>query len=570
VKGTIRHTFGLKSPHYVKAILGLSRDTIDGDQYVEVCLAPLPPQAGPAVIRAVPIAELIDIHVGAVLVDNVVSGDHRIAPLSIDVQFGHDDRICGRDDMEQFGVARDDVRRPSMFLQTQSPEGRLVYLSMPEIFRFYYFSSSNIARALLSDSFLTPKQYIYAPRHTRWPDKDGLAKLVLRRGINKHDVLTIARILFAEQGIGLDRAREIYAGQIETTQGSVRRLIARPPFFGRTKLTCRGISRATGQSAPLLITRIDTCTAALPFRTLLWRFEDDYQTREWNGQIREPRQPGKPRGQRIGIGSAGFVYLDENEVPTNSFVCQIVEVEQFARRFPSATEIVIHRTKLDAQDDPASRSQALLHADPLNLSARKPSNRGDPAQKTQSVEPSSVHPVDGEANHADDPSTAHRPEVMQHSIALAAEIASIAGAEMSDRVVTRELAEAFSHRFNLFPREVDGKKKRWLYLDRERTVRRPLLIVELSRSSRYGYLIDMYRRGAETMCLMLLRTQLGARASDAQLREVIRHTAAARVRGCQTSTGALSALGLVLVHKPHRLTDLLATRAADYLRILAI
>lgn len=570
MSGRIRHTFELASPHFVRAILGISVESKGPDPFVDVCLSPLPPTRGESVIRSIPVGELIDLHAGAVIRDNVVAEDHLLRRYSLNVTFGSEDKVWGRDKLDRVAVQQGDVRQPTQFLQVAEENGRTVYISMAEIFRFYYLSSSVLARSLLSDAILTPEQTIYAPKHTVQPDEHGAAFLVLRRGMNKNDLLTIARLVLSPQRIGLERAKGIYLFKRDKRSGSILRLAARPPFDGQTQLECRGIPLSNDSTSPLLITRIDSCSAELPFNNLRWRYEDDYETQESNGQSKEPGMPGKPRGRKIGIGSQGFVFLDENEQPTTSFVSQLVEVEQFADRFPAVASLKIHREKLEAPQSGRAKARANVHDDPLNLSARKASGTADAKRKTQAVDPMSKHDVDGEPEDTGEKTKKCRLDVLEHSIELAKKIAAISEAKLIDRVVTDKSATAFGHYFNLLPAEVDGRPRRWLYLDDERKLRRPMLILEFERGDRYGYLIDIVRRGDESMSLMLLRTSSGAKATNDQLLEFVRQTASARVRDCPTSVSAMSIHGMELTHKPHRASEKLEPRAIEYCQILAI
>lgn len=261
MSGRIRHTFGLQSPHFIRAILGVSTKENGPDPFVDVCLAPLPPARGNSIICSVPLGELIDLHAGAVIRENVVAEDHLLQRFTLGMTFTGKEKVCGRAEMDRFAVEQSDVRQPTQFLEVQEDSGRTIYISMSEIFRFYYLSSSVIGRALLTDAILSPQQNIYAPKHTVQPDEHGAGFLVLRRGMNKNDLLAIARLVLSPDKIGLKRAESIYLYKRDRRSGSVLRLAAHPPFDGPTRLQCRGIALGNQETSPLLITRIDSCSA---------------------------------------------------------------------------------------------------------------------------------------------------------------------------------------------------------------------------------------------------------------------------------------------------------------------
>ncbi len=522
------------------------------------------------VTKSVPIGELIDLYGGALVVDNIVVGDRLLEEFEFEVDFQSDGTKVRRSQIEGATIGADDPRGDTMFLSLPTKCGRQIFIAMAEIFRFYYLSSSILARTVLGPEILEPRRSIYAPKHTSPESESAPARLVVRRGMAKGDVPTIARLVFSPDQVGLKRAKAIYTRSIGEVPKGPKLLAAEPPFVGDAKLRCRGRLTSDAADSPILITKLDSCSGPLYFESLEWRYEDDYKAPPKSKSGKEGKKKKKGR-RRIGTAELQFLYLDAGKLPSTDYVSQTFLVDSLDDRFTVLESTQVKRVRLDASGDTRTKNNKPKQGDPLNLTANNPQGNSEVGGGTQATDTVSTHKQD-ESEGKDPPDSRATPaEVLLHTIDVAEEIARISNATMCDRIVSDKPAQCVGRLFNLFPEAVGGAKRRWLYLDDERaTNRRPLLLIEFHANGRYGYLADIVRRGVDSMSLMLLKTIEGGRASQEQLVSFIEVTAAARVEGRQTPAAVLREMELEIVHRRHRLVGSIEDQAKEFCTILVL
>lgn len=573
VHSKIRHTFGLPSPHFVRSILGITfgggNHSAESDPFLSVLLAP-PGKIEQSVIRSVPIGEAIGLYSGALLEDEVVVGDHLLKAIELDLVFCPTDRIVPRSDIPGLPLAWADTRQQTAFLEARTGNGDVAYIAMAEIFRFYYFTSSVLGRTLLSAAVLEPQQTIYMPTHTSMPADVSHPTLVIRSGMTPVDVPTIACMVLPVGQLGLMRIRDTYLNTLHRVRG-IAPLVARPPFDGPTHLKCRGVAFKHLSGTIRLITKLDSCSSPMPFTSLKWRYEDDYKPAEWNGEEQDAKREGKSGSRKVGAEELEFVYLDAGELPSTAFFTTSANVESLEDRFPALRSLEIARERLEPSGGAKTRTRRRPLGDPLNLSASRPSSAARHSEQTQAVNPTTERAAETSVETEDEVEVRKRGvrfDVLHRSLRIVRSMATQSSAEAGDRVVSDGRATILDHVFNLVPSTVNERVRRWLYLDEERTKRRPVLIVEFRLCTSYAYFVDMVRRDNETMCLMLFTTSNRKRASDEQIRALLSATASARVRGSQTSVRHMLAKGLVLYHEPHRPKGEVDVLAAKFCRLV--
>ena len=525
------------------------------------------------ITKSVPIGELIDLYGGALLVDNIVVGDRLLEEFEFEVEFESSGLAVRRSQIEGATIGADDPRGDTLFLKLPTKCGQQIFIAMAEIFRFYYLSSSILARTVLSTDILEPRRSIYAPKHTSPEKGSAPAKLVVRRGMAKGDVPTIARLVFSPGQVGLSRATSIYTRSIGDVPRGPRILAAEPPFSGVTKLRCRGRSTGDAPDSPVLVTKLDSCSGPMYFGSLEWRYEDDYKAPPKSKPGSEGEE--KKKGRRIGTMEMQFLYLDDGKLPSTEYVSQTFMVDSLDDRFSVLESTLVKRVRIDASGDTRTKNSKPKQGDPLNLTANSPHGKTEDGGGTQATDTASTHKQDEEEEEkkGKDPhaSRATPAEVLLHTIEVAEAIAKLSDAKMFERIVSDKPAKCVGRLFNLFPETVGGAKRRWLYLDDKRdTDRRPLLLIEFLANGRYGYLADIVRRGVDSMSLMLLKTIDGGQASKGQLVSFIEITAAARVEGRQTPAAALREIKLEITHRRHRLVGSIEDQAKEFCAILAL
>lgn len=484
--------------------------------------------------------------------------------------------VALRDAVADAGVAdaflhslAQDVAGETDFLAVSSASGRRVYISGAEIFRFYYGTSSRLARAILNGGVLNTKQEIVSSFSPATEASGGIAHLVLPRSVLPSDVPTIARWVLAQQKMGLQYATDVYRHSVASRPiAGLRRLRARPPFHGMSRLAGWALFDHEDPRSVAFVFGLHQCSAQYPFERLHWRYNRDLRESS-DGESTRPSQspPGRGRsGLRREPEPLSFLYLDEDATPTTRFSTQTVQVDDLARRFPGLALHGVERTaRTMGPVDASAPSGAFVLRQPLGHSARAPSSQGDRG----------VQGVDltvGDANAKE--SIRGRPvgpdpdRILRRTLDIGQRLAELTGARLHNRVVTPASAEALGHTFNVFPATLEGKRWRWLYLDDARTHVRPLLLLEFEHGTRWGYLIDVVRRAVEPMALLLVRTDTGERVSDDALGQLVSLMARQRVRGNAIGAEHGKALGLAIAPRIHRLSMSIDPAVREYASVL--
>jgi hypothetical protein len=144
-----------------------------------------------------------------------------------------------------------------------------------EVARFYYMTSTQLSREIISGGLATNSNNVFDPRRTRRPGEDGVGFVQLRpttKDINRNIVGRMALSKIANRN-----ARNINSSLIRNAlEYDCAVLEARPPFEGYTDLKVQGRwLRDVNGSYHYLVYQIVSCTAPFPFDQLDWGRDND-------------------------------------------------------------------------------------------------------------------------------------------------------------------------------------------------------------------------------------------------------------------------------------------------------
>lgn len=285
--------------------------------FLNVFLAPLGDDsriAGELIRRAIPIGELPLLEINAILQDGVLqeplerdrirevgtrtklSVSTRRADLFVFDRLHKDD--AGRLIIPQSARwASDDATRQCLFVGFRlgdDPFGLCV--PCVEILRFFYATSSVLARAITCGWAVEPSRYMWDPERCSEPDDRGRAHVHLRKRMLDADAAHVARFAFDEYALVC--AAEVFlsaAGRtapIVGTPNPYRIVRALPPFEqDDVELTVQGVKiQVPDGGSRILGMRIDRCMCRPPFNELTFSRDNDGRKDETDTPERKLRK----------------------------------------------------------------------------------------------------------------------------------------------------------------------------------------------------------------------------------------------------------------------------------------
>jgi hypothetical protein len=202
------------------------------------------------------------------------------------------------------------------------------------------------------------------------------------------------------------------------------------------------------------------------------------------------------------------------------------------------------------------------------LNAGAPSAGGD--TDTQAVEFTATHPsltdTDSDSNGVD--SSLSPRQALQLILDICDAIAA-RRVTCRDRINdTARCASLFGRFFNLFPDTIARPRRRFLYLDEERTKPRPIYIVEFEQAKKFGYLLEIPRKPGEKFSTLLFREIRNARIQESILAALLEEVGKKESVGI--SEEVLSLWGLVAKRSLHVPQTEVEQRATDFLVFLQV
>jgi hypothetical protein len=391
-----------------------------------------------------------------------------------------------------------------------------IIIPCAELFRFFYCTSSRMLYTVLSDKILDPDRYIIDPSRSGVNENDHEVAVVwLRQWMANSDRRHVARLFFTEGAF--QEAKNIYLRACGYADiGSCKSaLIALPPVHNETlKLKCIFKKFKSDGHERIFITRlISAINWTLPFREIHYGRDNDSRTvanKEERDSLPDDSRPQRPN---ILAEEANINALEDESADNSIDPIEINDVE-FESRFPELDKIISPKVeKTDQKTKNNKRKKQLLLADgslvegdstvlegvvniilcamedatAIKQEQRETSDGHSAPINELDVKQSKLH---GTINHLEK-ARAHSSYAGQLGIKYLP--------------VLDELGLIKGKLVNILPETLFGKRRAFLYLDREKTVRRPVLVVNLSLKGRTRYLVEfMHRYGqADTGSLLL-------------------------------------------------------------------
>lgn len=375
-----------------------------------------------------------------------------------------------------------------------------------EVFRFFYATSDVLAKALLRDQFLDPDTHLWSLDKSALTD-DGQALIWLRKRMLDADARFLAR--FAFDNYALQQAQQIFLFASAAGMRQGERLIrALPPFEDvvNADLCCLPIGGPDGER--VLVTRMFRCDWAPPWKMLKWdrdndgRYDPDKreerEVTDWspNLQLAEDQVTHGPKELADASPSAPSVpsRLRETEI---------------ADRFP-----VLARTPAEKMPQEGAKTRADGKSWRVLLNETCPGSVVEGRSSGQLVirtiieglidKPTPKKEITNDVNAAiGEIDYLSVPRYLQA-------IKRLGIAQVEYLTVLNSITFAHGLEFNVYPRELDGKEKGWLYVDKDKYHRRMVLLAKVDYLGCTRYVIELQpRRPNECSTLVAWRSAGG-------------------------------------------------------------
>lgn len=462
---------------------------------------------GSLVPALIPIGELPRLYLNAVLVDGCLASKQvrRLDFEYVDVR----SMDCSRDNITVFRRhARDqqgdyiipvrdnwrheDPDREGLFVAFgDDKDPYAVIIPCFEIYRFFYATSDVLAKACLTDAFLDPHQKLWDTDYTVLDPSTGKAAIWLRKWMLDADARFLAR--FAFDPYALQQAQHIYLASAAAGPNvihSERLLRALPPLQGRTQMRIYHIN--LDNKDRILVTRILSCDWKPPFTELEWDRDNDGRFDPNNREQRE-ESPWMPKMSPLRTPEETTPGYLADRPPSNDASPFKLSEQEISERFPALVEVPARKCE---QKDTTTRSSGdrkkrfltdVFRGSVIDgQSSRTMINRTTIEALQQSPKRPSEQTTEVDVTTGE--------EEYLRTLALLKRIDAENHARVDYHTVTESHAVADGVSFCVFPSEIDAKRKAWLFVDEERTLRRMALVASVSTGTRTRYLIELQHK----------------------------------------------------------------------------
>lgn len=359
-----------------------------------------------------------------------------------------------------------------------------------EVFRFFYATSDVLAKAALCDHFLDPDLHLWSVRKTA-VTPDGRALIWLRKQMLDADARFLAR--FAFDNYALQQAQQIFLHASAALQQQGERMIrAVPPFQSvvETRFYCLPIGGPDGER--VLVTRLLRCDWKPPWTHLRWDRDNDGR---YDPDGRDERDPTdwKPRLLAVNDETNSEPTTLANLPPSIPNVPSRLKEIEIADRFPELAKTPAEKMPQDGSKTRADcKDWRPLIAEAYPGSVIDGKSSGELVGRTiieglqQKPEPSKEHTDAVNAAIGDEDYLAV-PRLLRV-------IDDLSLARVEYMTVLDSVTVAYGFKFNVYPREIDGREKVWLYVDQEKAHRRMVLLAQVTFAGRRRYVIELQQR----------------------------------------------------------------------------
>lgn len=496
--------------------LGSVEEVADGQRLV----------GAPPVPRLLPVGELPLLHLNAVLQDGVLCTDPRAnfawgaethyaqeldfsrENITVISRFARDESGCHIIPLSKESRMHP-ADRAALFVAVG--DGRDPFANLipaVEVFRFFYATSSVLARTILSPAVLDVHANFWSIDKSA-VTPDGLAVLWLRRRMLDADARFIAR--FAFDKYALSQMQEIYLYAAAKGPHDGRRMIkALPPFEGSARVRFRfiPIHRKDGAERRRLITQLLQCSYPPPFSSLKWdRDNDGRPSADEAGDLELPKRAlsliappddGALPTTRLTQQPAGFLS------PTFR-----LKEEDIFDRFPSLRDVPAE--KLPQEETSSKRepkSWKFLMAKAFSSSVIQGRSSGELV--SHAIIEGLVRKPQIAPERTESVNRAVGEESYRHVLGLLRAINHYGLGEVTFLAVLDSIAWVSETEFNVFPPDVDDKRFAWLYVDREKFCRRMVIVAKVRVKGEIRYVLEFQQRTPRECATQIVRTAAGS------------------------------------------------------------
>lgn len=346
----------------------------------------------------------------------------------------------------------------------QYPHG--IIIPTIEIIRFYFCFSTLLAKAIFNGTFQTSPGDVYNPKRSGYDPANAECFVTRRKHVSDEDCKLIARIISSETAAAA--VQTIYNSLIIThTNRRGRFPDAGFPFKGKTTLMarCKSVCRGRG----LLVLSLQSCSAPLPFRTIVIGADNDSTVSAGENDI--PREERKVAfaGVRSAVLATNGNYQSEREPDADS---ERIHCELQAERLLGFREVEIKKASKDGNSYKSG------------YFTRQVEEFSDEVGTGDGVSGSKVVPGSLQENAlaADPPGSFETVKAIMERLNGQPNVI----ARLRPSVDTPGLFEAKV--------VYAGRRKRWSYIDRRNKRLRRFMVLDIKMSGSHYCLIEIERR----------------------------------------------------------------------------
>ncbi len=456
-------------------------------------------------------------------------------------------------------------------------ERQIIIVPCIEILRFYYASSTALAREIVGggtgSSMHDPHNTLYntAPNLTYINMETGEAFIQLRRRMRDADASAIARLRFSDYAFA--RARDIYGSILKNRSNDARATIieAYPPFDTSTKWTTRGKRFKFGEYPSkgepdtrewhYLVYEILTCSAPFPFMKLWFDRDNDGRSKinpetpeEYFAKPEAYKNTARNVDQTPFDGSQAGI-TNDNE-PSLDYPAY--EIINDAVRFPDlknkevkklpqnrtthrAASSMVHPDNTDEPDSYSTGEPGYADVTTAPFTVTLSALSGMTNDEVEEAKPDEAHDQETHKSNAKEREFRNRqtpiPASFDMFLKVLDELKHLADIQWSLIPVVPGDADAPSHEMSVFPlRPYENnphKFSNWSFIDAKfMKLRRQVAIAELRYNLQYYYLVEAEHRPdidkdgnlKESFSMLLVATKAGdGKTTIADLLEVLRY-----------------------------------------------
>ena len=479
-----------------------------------------------------PIGQLVSLPVGTLLKDDLAVSSPDFEVVTVSISFGHGTvRRATRDELEAEGRLQQ-MSRNAAIAESRIGEANWyvcactnaqfdkILIPATAVYAAFYAPTSRLAsRILAGDIRDLDLNFVY--RNKSKPiDSNGHAVIALRPGVLKAEALPIARAHF-------DSSFRAHLEQIHIQSSIQLRgnqpifLRCEPPAKGHVRLRVQGMrSRLKGATVPdLVVLRIISSDEPLPFKTLEVHLDQSTANAVSgnNGDANEPGLGGnaKPPDDFLVefLTLAGSTALPG---PANSLVVSLgVPATEFLAMGPGDFTIVRRKSKRNRK--------GLGHTPPIPTSSNslgRGNSQGDASlQQTDLTAPTQAQDVDGDDGVA--PIERSPRDAFQSILDAVTILQTELGLGLSARLVSKNGMCFQGFPVNQVNTEITGRPDKWVYISSAPKVARQILLLELSRSQSFVYLLEIVRGSNEEFSTLTFCKKDRVRMGDDELKAVL-------------------------------------------------